>query len=293
MAAVSADYDCSMEPLHPLQGLEPREDDELQRLLRRHARELSHHEAGVRLEDADELHKQRVAARRLRSLLRSASGHVVSPARSQRLIDELRWLGDELGEVRDRDVLIGYLLGELATIEEAPAFGAILELLDAERELARKELIGAYDSPRFRALVEDLEHPPALADGKRLETAAAAEYERLRRIAERLAEDPADDDLHHVRIAVKRARYAAEAVDDDSRFVRHAKEVQELLGEHRDAVVAERRIRELLARVRGAGRTSVAAGRLFERQRAKRSAARAAWPRAWRRLRRAGDYWWR
>jgi CHAD domain-containing protein len=283
-------YDELMATLHPLAGLEQREDDDLQRALRGHVRELVEREPGVRLgADPEELHKQRVATRRLRSLLRSTRSQLEDPERVDRLRDELRWLGGVLGEVRDRDVLIAYLLEELATIDEAAAFGGILELLDAEREEARKGLLAALDSPRYRTLLEELEQPPALREGERLETAAEADYDRLRQAVNRLGNDPADQELHRVRKTAKRARYAAETLDGESRFVSRAKDVQDVLGEHQDAVVAEERIRELVARVRGTGRTALAAGRLIERQQSRRAAARAAWPKAWKRLRRAGD----
>jgi CHAD domain-containing protein len=287
-------YDHSMAALHPLAGLEPREEDELQTVLRVHARELREREPGVRLgADPEELHKQRVATRRLRSLLRSTRAQLADPDRAQRLRDELRWLGRLLGEVRDRDVLNAYLVEELGTIEEAGAFGAILELLDAEREEARNDVLAAFDSPPYRQLVAELEWPPALRDGERLATAAAADYGRLRKAVKGLGREPKDEDLHRVRIRAKRARYAAEAVGGESRFVTRAKDVQDVLGEHQDAVAAEERIRELVAQVRGTGRTALAAGRLIERQRARRAAARAAWPKAWKRLRAAGDDAWR
>ena len=283
----------AMEVLHPLAGLEQREEDELQRGLRGYAQELVDREPGVRLGgDPEELHKQRVATRRARSLLRSTRAQLADPDRAERIRDELRWLADLLGEVRDRDVLIAYLVEELGAIDEAAAFGAILELLDAEREDARKELLAALDSSRYRELLAELERPPALRDGERLVTAAAGEYERLRKAVKGLGNDPKDEELHRVRIRAKRARYAAEAIGE-SRFVARAKDLQDILGEHQDAVVAEERIRELVAKVRGTSRTALAAGRLIERQRHRRASARAAWPKAWKRLRRAGDYAWR
>jgi CHAD domain-containing protein len=289
-------YDGLMEAraLHPLAGLEPHEDDELQVALRGYAAEVIEREPGVRVgADPEELHKQRVATRRLRSLLRSTRGQVEDRERAEWLRDELRWLGDLLGEVRDLDVLIAYLLEELRTIEEAAAFGAVLELLDAEREEARTELLAALDSSRYRKLLDELDRPPALRDGERLETAAAAEYRRLRKAAKGLGKEPSDEELHRVRIKAKRARYAAQALRGESDFVRRAKEVQDVLGTHQDAAVAEERIRELVAQVRGTGRTAFAAGRLIERQRERRASARAAWPKAWKRLRRAGDDAWR
>jgi CHAD domain-containing protein len=287
-------YDEPMASLHPLAGLERREDDALQRALLAHAKEIVDHEEGSRLgADPEEVHKQRVATRRLRSLLRSTRGQLDDPGRARRLQDELRWLGGLLGEVRDRDVLIAYLLAELATIEEAASFGAILELLDVEREESRHALIAGLDSERYRSLLAELELPPALREGERLESAAAAEYGQLRKAAGRLGGNPDDEKLHRVRIRAKRARYAAEALGGEQRFVARAKSFQDVLGEHQDAAVAEERIRELLARVRGTGRTAFVAGRLIERQRHRRAVARADWPKAWKRLRRAGDYAWR
>jgi CHAD domain-containing protein len=287
-------YDEPVATIHPLAGLERREDDELQAALRGYARELVEREPGVRLgADPDELHKQRVATRRLRSLLRSTRSQLADPERARGLEDELRWLGGVLGEVRDRDVLIAYLVDELTTIEEAAAFGAILELLDAERQEARKGVLAAFDSDRYGSLLDELERPPGLSDGERLHAAVVAEYGRLRKRAQKLGKNAADEELHRVRIAAKRARYAAEAVGGENAFVRRAKEVQDVLGEHQDAAVAEERIRDLVERVRGSGRTALVAGRLIERQRARRAAARAAWPKAWKRLRRAGDDAWR
>jgi CHAD domain-containing protein len=242
--------------------------------------------------DPEAVHKQRVATRRLRSLLRSARAQIDDPERSEHLREELRWLGAALGEVRDRDVLIAYLLDELNSLEEAPAFGAALELLDEEREDARSELLAALDSERYRTLLEELDRPPELKDGD-LRTAAAREHRRVAKSVDRLdGSEPSDEELHKVRIRVKRARYAAEACGVSKRYVKRAKALQDILGEHQDAVVAEARIRDLVGRLHGTGRTALAAGRLIERQRSRRLEERQAWKKAWKRLERAGDAEW-
>jgi|Tabmets5t2r1_1033131.scaffolds.fasta_scaffold01791_3 CHAD domain-containing protein len=242
--------------------------------------------------DPEAAHKQRVATRRLRSLLRSARTQIDDRERSEHLREELRWLGAALGEVRDRDVLIAYLLGELETVEEAAAFGAALELLDEEREVARGELLEALDSERYQTLLQELERPPALEDGD-LRSAATKEHRRLAKTVARLDGEPSDEELHKVRIRVKRARYAAEACGGSKRYVKRAKALQDILGEHQDAVVAEARIRDLVGRLHGTGRTALAAGRLIERQRSRRLEERQAWKKAWKRLERAGDADWR
>lgn len=277
--------------LRPLAGLEDAEpeDDELQAVIRSNLEEIRAREPGTRLgADSEELHKLRVATRRIRSVLRSARPLLADPGEAERLRSELKLLASLLGEVRDRDVLIEYLVGELESLDGAP-LGAMLELLDGERETARRELTVALDTPRYRALLDDLDRPPALREGESLRTAARSEYEKLCKVMRGLGKNPSDDDLHEARIRVKRARYAAEAARIEARFVQRARELQDVLGEHQDAVVAEEEIRNLLDRVHGAGRTAFAAGRLVERQRARRVAARGGWRKAWRRLEEAGD----
>jgi CHAD domain-containing protein len=264
------------------------------RAVRSHRDELLRHEPGVRAGlDPEAVHKQRVATRRLRSLLRSLRSQSADPDRSEHLREELRWLGAALGEVRDRDVLIAHLLDELETMEEAAAFGAVLELLDEEREDARRELFAALDSERYRTLLEELGEPPELENGD-LRTAATREHRRLAKSVDRLdGAEPSDEELHQVRIRVKRARYAAEAAGGGKRYINRAKALQDVLGEHQDAVVAETRIRELVSRLHGTGRTAMAAGRLIERERNRRVAERRAWKKAWKRLERAGEAEWR
>ena len=80
----------------------------------------------------------------------------------------------------------------------------------------------------------------------------------------------------------KRARYAAELAGWKE-SVRQAKKLQDVLGEHQDAVVAAERLRELAAEA--APGQALAAGRLVEREQERRAVARAAWPKAWKKLR--------
>ena len=98
-----------------------------------------------------------------------------------------------------------------------------------------------------------------------------------------------DHELHVLRIRAKRARYAAELLEGKAaaRFVEKATEVQDLLGEHQDAVVAEERLRTVVK----AGDDPAAvlvAGRLVERQRATRQRVRAELPRRLEQLARRG-----
>ena len=56
----------------------------------------------------EDVHKARVAARRLRSNLRTL-GSVLDPVWTGHVRDDLKWIGSALGDIRDVDVLTGLL----------------------------------------------------------------------------------------------------------------------------------------------------------------------------------------
>jgi CHAD domain-containing protein len=264
--------------------------------------ELRRHDPGTRLgRDPEELHDLRVATRRLRAILRAARP-LLDPEWTAALRDELRWLAGVLGPVRDLDVLIEHLRAEIELLEppERRAGARLLALLGEEREAARITMLAAMSGDRYRALLDRLEaapdHLPARDANVTLADIAAREFARLRRAVRSLPSDPPDDELHAVRIRGKRARYAAELAEGAvgkpaRRFVRAAKRFQDVVGKHQDAVVAEERIRRLLALTRSPT-AHLAAGRLVERERERRRAARAAFPRAWSRLEKRGRRAW-
>ena len=268
----------------------------LQELLADQYTAMLGNDPGVRLgEDAEALHQLRVATRRSRALLRAARG-LVAGWWAEPLRAELAWLGGLLGPVRDLDVLLEHLDVEAAVLEgdDARAFRRLRKRLADERDDDRATLLHAMDEPRYYRLLDTLVRAgsaPA-GDGEvSLTEIAEAAFARLRRAAKSLPKKPTDDELHAVRIDTKRARYAAELAAPalgkaGARLVERAKDLQDVIGEHQDAVVAEARIRSLAER--GGGRTGLAAGRLVERQHARKRAARRAYPDAWRRLDKAG-----
>ena len=270
------------------------------RIQAQYAQILSH-DPGTRVgDDPKDLHDLRVAVRRLRALLRAADALLV-PEWSSSLRDELKWLGTELGPARDLDVLIGYLRGEAAALDgDSRAFGEVLKRLEDERAAARERLLAALDSERYRDLLGTLDAasraPHARALDAPLDELAAREFRGLAKAVQRLGDDPSDDDLHRVRIKGKRARYAAELAEPiggkrTARFVRRAKTFQDVVGEHQDAVVAEDRVRRVVADLTS-NDAVLAAGRVVERQRNRREEARAALPKAWSKLERSGRSAW-
>ncbi len=265
-------------------------------------RALLAHEPGTRTgEDIEDLHQMRVAVRRMRATLKAARP-LLDAVWADDLRGELGWLGGALGPVRDLDVLLLRLHREIASLPTAEeAAGAVLlDALERERTTARAAMLGALTAPRYFALLERLAatvrvplptpgpaevHQPALVDLVRTEA------RKLRRAVDRAGDDPPDEVLHALRIRGKRVRYTGELVAPSLRGTLTGKTVkrllsattalQEVLGEHQDACVAEQRIRGLLAGLDAAPDTVLVAGRLVEREIHRAEEKRREWRAAW------------
>ncbi len=288
-------------PLEPLPPSAP-VIEHLKVLLRTQLLEIMRHDPGTRLgSEAEELHKMRVATRRLRAHLRAARGILV-PAWVDSLRAEAAWLGSLLGPVRDLDVLLGHLEKETATLRapERRAFEALLDRIRQQRLAARTTLLQALESDRYLFLLDRLEagiqSAAAGDDAASLESIACAAFKKLRRAVKACGLHARDTVLHQIRIKGKRARYAAELAETSvgkpaGRFLRRAKEFQDLLGEHHDAVVTEQRLRKLLSQAHGR-LAAFSLGRLIERQSERRRRVRVQLPKAWRRLKKQGQKAW-
>ena len=268
------------------------------------ARLLRQDPAIRRGDDPEAIHAARVAVRRVRSHLRTFR-RFLDREPADELRRELRWLGRALGEVRDAEVLGERLRGRLAGLAgEPPELAPLLEELENRRASERHSLLAAMRSVRYVDLVEHLAAWAAEPRGRagraqRPARRALAVMERpwaqLADGVRRLGPDPRDEQLHRVRIQTKRVRYAAEALalvagKPATRFAAKATELQDVLGEHQDAVAA---IRWLGAHGRPAGDPLLAfgAGRLAEVEWEARAQARADWPDAWRSLERRKRFW--
>jgi CHAD domain-containing protein len=226
----------------------------------------------------------RVATRGLRAFVR-AGGDLLDPDWVESVRDELKWLGGALGSVRDLDVLVEHLAPEVESLGDDREQGRkLLRTLERSRRTARRRLIAALDSERYFALPDTLEQPVAtIADAPTLEEILAAEHKRLRKAVQTLDDASTDEELHAVRIHVKRARYAAE-LSGAGAYVKAAKALQDVLGEHQDAVVAAERLRDLATRMPD---TALAASRLVERERMRALRGRDEWRSAWKKLAKA------
>jgi CHAD domain-containing protein len=272
-------------------------------VLEKQRREILAHDPGVRADaDIEDVHDMRVATRRSRAVLR-AGRPLLDSAVSEPLRAELKWLGSVLGSVRDLDVLLEHLRAEVEALPSEDRFAGrrLVQLLSSERELARADLLEALESARYLALLDRLadfvREPAASGREKPLRSIASRQFKGVRKAVASLGGEPTDEELHRIRVLTKRARYSAELAEPvvgrpATRFVSRAKRVQNVIGEHQDAVVAAERIQELLGVARGR-RVAFAAGRLVEGEEQRRLQARAAFPEAWRRFDKSGRRAWR
>ncbi len=269
--------------------------EHLRAYLQRHVESLLLGDPATRRGDGEGVHRMRVATRRLRSALKEAR-RLLETSWVDETRAELKWLGEVLGDVRDADVFAAYVAKEVEQLgADAAQGGADLGSLIAERSVpARARLAEALDSPRYLALLDRLEAigaslpvTPARDSPERMLRRATRRTRRKLRGVGRMSSDP---ELHTLRIAAKRSRYAGELAQSTrsraaGRLTKRATALQEILGEHQDAVVAEARLGSLVEGATPAA--AFVAGRLFGLQRDRRDAARAALPRAVKTFRRA------
>jgi CHAD domain-containing protein len=268
----------------------------LREMLEEQREALVIHDPGVRVgRDSENLHQHRVAARRTRAFLRAARAYL-DPEWRRSVASALAALGEATGPLRDLDVLVEHVDAERSTLADPDGGGAdaLLAKLDAERERARERVVVELDGERYRALLARLRQPPQLASGVEavpLRRIARREFRRLVEAVDSLGKNPDEAAIHGLRIALKRARYAAELAapsgEAGGRFLADAKVLQDLLGEHQDAAAAEQRLRAATV-VDAATAAAFVAGRIADRQAARRERVRQRIPSAWKRLRKSG-----
>jgi CHAD domain-containing protein len=204
----------------------------------------------------DPIHDTRVAVRRLRSTLR-----VFRKDLDRSMIGdmdaELKWFAGMLGGVRDCEVQQRRFTEALDGVPDVLVLGPVNTRIRNDLEAiglpARREVSEAMESPRYLAVMAVLRRwravPPVhedIATSTLLKRARRAQRKADRRLAEALESGGGDIGamLHRARKAAKRARYAAELCEPVSRTkrakrtIKHYKNIQSLLGDHQDTVVA-------------------------------------------------------
>lgn len=231
--------------------------------LTRNVAKLTRHEIGVRDGTPDAVRKLRIAARRLRSDLKTFRP-LLDPEWAKALGQELGTLARGLGAARDREVTLHRLERDVDVLPpgapRAETLAYLQEALRTELDAARDAAVHALDAEGTTALIATMQ--AAAQDPRTTEAAdlpcrevlpplVGAAYRRLAKRAKHLrlaapgtvVHADADDAWHDARILAKRARYAADACvpvfgDPSAELSLRLTEVTRCLGEHQDAAIA-------------------------------------------------------
>jgi CHAD domain-containing protein len=204
---------------------------------------------------------------------------------------------------RDADVLLLRVQEHLARVcdLERERSATVLRLIRGVRDAAYRQLAALLREPRYaRARAELLaaaRMPAFTAAGERpareiVEQVMDPTWKRLRRAVRGRERPTADDELHRIRIKVKRVRYAAEALapvcgPPATRFAKRAAALQTILGDHRDALAACTHLEHELA----GGDGAFVASELAAIERVCARDARRGWKRVWRALDESPHFW--
>jgi CHAD domain-containing protein len=265
--------------------------------LRDQATAIARCDPQVRRDEPDAVHHMRVATRRARSVLQ-AFGQIIERETTRPLCEELKWLAATLGRVRDSEVLLTRFTAELAAIPPAlvvgPVHARIITHFSTEHAEARTAALRALDGQRYLRVLGDLDallaDPPLapLAGNPAGKVLAGPVRRARRRLQRALAAVPGAEDrdaaIHEARKAAKRARYAAEAAvpalgSKAERQVAWTRELQELLGDHHDSVVARIVLLDLTEQARAAGQDTFTYGLMHQRQACQASEIERSMPR--------------
>lgn len=246
------------------------------------------------------IHRIRTSCRRLRSELR-AYRRFLDPEWADPIQADLKWLAGLLGGVRDLDVLTDRLR-KAAGLEDAagrPELAPLFEDLAARHATASRELQAGLRDSRYRGLLASLKAAALEARlngeastpcGEAMPPLVARSWRRLRSAAAGLEPDDPDAAFHEVRKRAKQARYTAELVSSilgrgrarqARRFIRQTTRIQDVLGEHQDAVVAADELEKILGQHRDDKAFTRAGRDLLEGQLRAARRARATFFDAW------------
>jgi triphosphatase len=215
--------------------------------------------------DAECLHQMRVGMRRLRTALRLFAPWMPCP---ELLRQELGWLNSALGAARDADVLADGTL--VKVIEACPHRADLVALRDIASTIAmhmRQQAADAVSSERYARLMLTLgewcEHAgwQASLDKKGIKALAQPLRRHAPRILMRRHEElikrgtklarATPQQLHQVRIAAKKARYATVFFQSllkatpANRYLKRLGALQDALGWLNDAASADRLLGEI------------------------------------------------
>lgn len=267
--------------------------------------QLMRQDAAVRADAPGAVHKLRIAARRMRSALTTYKA-LLEPGVADPLREELRWLGQALGQARDAQVLREHLdavlEAEAPELVLGPVGRRIADALKAAERAGRDEAGRALDSERYFRLLDALDglvaDPPLtskayVAARDLVPRLLARDDKKLRKAVRDVerSQDPGARDLalHEARKKAKRLRYAAESAVPTfgkraKSYAKKVKKVQDALGIHQDSVVARGALREFGVQAHLSGENGFTFGRLHALEQWRADQAEHDFGKAWEAL---------
>lgn len=209
-------------------------------------------------------HQLRIGLRRLRTALK-VLGPSLGEKDMARISDAAQRLGQEVGRLRDADVLLEEVVAHAAERGLDPADRAVLEAaLAARRETIRAEVRAALAAPATSAFVLDLaayvetrgwldpgdySQSPRLARriGKLAPKLLAKRLRAAQKLGKSIRELPPED-LHTLRKALKKLRYTVDMLiglypgKRSAEFLAALKGLQDSFGSLNDAAMAEEKL---------------------------------------------------
>jgi CHAD domain-containing protein len=227
-------------------------------------RQIRAREAGTKLgKNLEDLHKMRVASRRIRAGL--AVFRDIIPRDWKRLRKEFGWVGEKLGAVRDLDVL-RIRVRELAKGQDlGEGLKRLKARLEDEQRGARAELYVELESRRaddlFRGAERLLQLGPLLKSEAQVGSIESmpSRIEKLRgkfeKGAKKLNPKSSPGERHGVRILAKKYRYGLEfeGKADSKPLIKKLAKLQDGLGAQQDFIVGSKSLRELAGEDREIG----------------------------------------
>jgi triphosphatase len=242
----------------PVMDASTRASDFAAAALRRLHEEWQANEPPARLGEGPEaLHRLRVTARRMQTILGLFRAYLPASVRNSR--PTLKGLLDALGLVRDADIRLEAVSAFRSSLPESERGGLdpLLQFLHSERARARSSMLRALDARRAREWLDTLPdqlartQPPTTSASASTRNAAALtvvpdlirrRYRKLRKAARRLTAKSSMAEFHEVRVRAKKLRYALEVIAPTyakpaNRMLTALHKLQSKLGTQHDADV--------------------------------------------------------
>ena len=264
------------------------------------------------LDDPEAPHQLRVGLRRLRSAFSVFESALESPELAK-LKEEARWLGQEVGHLRNLDVMANEIVGtEARAHADEPALAALTGALAQLSAELRNDVRALTTGGRAQAFIMDLARfvetrgwlvPEDATQTGRLaapvaDTADAALNKRWKKVKKqaRGLEKLDTDQRHELRKELKKLRYAAEffaplfpakRVDP---FLKRLKRLQTIFGDLNDAAIVKAHFSDSKAPSNDPG-AQRAIGWVIGASQARAEFAWAHARASWRKLERADPFW--